>query len=171
MDHLVSRQPSNVAFDGEATGMKLLVFAHVPPPHHGQAVMVELMLRGLGGVEWRVASGERQKVDRGRRVEIAPHCTRQVPVTDGKGRDVRPRASANVDDLPQRDAEDAKYVEWRGRDGDPSPSDLSDGEEETQGKHSEEFMAHSESPTRNPQPVTRNPQRQRSCPSSVVWKV
>ncbi|NJK93360.1 MAG: hypothetical protein HC904_17035 [Blastochloris sp.] len=27
--------------------MKLLVFAHVPPPHHGQAVMVELMLRGL----------------------------------------------------------------------------------------------------------------------------
>jgi hypothetical protein len=29
--------------------MKLLVFAHVPPPHHGQAVMVELMLRGLRG--------------------------------------------------------------------------------------------------------------------------
>jgi hypothetical protein len=29
--------------------MKLLVFAHFPPPHHGQAVMVELMLRGLGG--------------------------------------------------------------------------------------------------------------------------
>lgn len=27
---------------------KLLVFAHVPPPHHGQAAMVELMLRGLG---------------------------------------------------------------------------------------------------------------------------
>jgi glycosyltransferase involved in cell wall biosynthesis len=26
---------------------KLLVFAHVPPPHHGQAVMVELMLGGL----------------------------------------------------------------------------------------------------------------------------
>lgn len=28
---------------------KLLVFAHIPPPHHGQAVMVELMLRGLAG--------------------------------------------------------------------------------------------------------------------------
>lgn len=25
----------------------MLVFAHVPPPHHGQSVMVELMLRGL----------------------------------------------------------------------------------------------------------------------------
>ncbi len=27
--------------------MKLLVFAHVPPPHHGQAVMVQCMLEGL----------------------------------------------------------------------------------------------------------------------------
>jgi len=27
--------------------MKLVVFAHIPPPHHGQAVMVELMLEGL----------------------------------------------------------------------------------------------------------------------------
>jgi len=25
----------------------VLVFAHIPPPHHGQSVMVELMLRGL----------------------------------------------------------------------------------------------------------------------------
>lgn len=28
--------------------MKLLVFAHVPPPHHGQSYMVELMLEGFG---------------------------------------------------------------------------------------------------------------------------
>lgn len=29
--------------------MKLLVFAHTPPPHHGQSYMVQLMLSGLGG--------------------------------------------------------------------------------------------------------------------------
>ncbi len=29
--------------------MKLLVFAHIPPPHHGQSYMVQLMLRGFGG--------------------------------------------------------------------------------------------------------------------------
>src|SRR5438876_11333710 len=29
--------------------MKLLVFAHKPPPHHGQSYMVELMLNGFGG--------------------------------------------------------------------------------------------------------------------------
>jgi glycosyltransferase involved in cell wall biosynthesis len=29
--------------------MKLLIFAHVPPPHHGQSYMVQLMLNGLGG--------------------------------------------------------------------------------------------------------------------------
>ena len=29
--------------------MKLLVFAHTPPPHHGQSFMVELMLAGFGG--------------------------------------------------------------------------------------------------------------------------
>nr|WP_240893959.1 glycosyltransferase family 4 protein [Limisphaera ngatamarikiensis] len=27
----------------------MLVFAHTPPPHHGQSYMVELMLRGFGG--------------------------------------------------------------------------------------------------------------------------
>ena len=31
------------------TPMKLLVFAHVPPPHHGQSYMVQLMLNGFGG--------------------------------------------------------------------------------------------------------------------------
>ncbi len=29
--------------------MKLVVFAHVPPPHHGQSYMVQLMLKGFGG--------------------------------------------------------------------------------------------------------------------------
>lgn len=29
--------------------MKLVVFAHTPPPHHGQSYMVQLMLAGLGG--------------------------------------------------------------------------------------------------------------------------
>ncbi len=29
--------------------MKLLVFAHTPPPHHGQSYMVQLLLEGLGG--------------------------------------------------------------------------------------------------------------------------
>lgn len=29
--------------------MKLLVFAHTPPPHHGQSYMVQLMLSGFGG--------------------------------------------------------------------------------------------------------------------------
>jgi len=29
--------------------MKLLVFAHTPPPHHGQSFMVQLLLEGLGG--------------------------------------------------------------------------------------------------------------------------
>src|SRR5579871_2492844 len=33
----------------DATPMKLLVFAHIPPPHHGQSYMVKLMLDGLGG--------------------------------------------------------------------------------------------------------------------------
>jgi hypothetical protein len=30
------------------TPMKLLVFAHIPPPHHGQSYMVQLMLNGFG---------------------------------------------------------------------------------------------------------------------------
>jgi glycosyltransferase involved in cell wall biosynthesis len=29
--------------------MKLLIFAHAPPPYHGQSYMVQLMLAGLGG--------------------------------------------------------------------------------------------------------------------------
>lgn len=33
--------------------MKVLVFAHVPPPHHGQSYMVQLMLNGFGGDQRR----------------------------------------------------------------------------------------------------------------------
>jgi len=29
--------------------MKLLVYAHTPPPHHGQSYMVQLMVHGFGG--------------------------------------------------------------------------------------------------------------------------
>ena len=32
--------------------MKLLIFAHVPPPHHGQSAAVKLMLENFGG-DWR----------------------------------------------------------------------------------------------------------------------
>jgi len=35
--------------------MKLLVFAHTPPPHHGQSYMVQLMLDGFGGDHRRSA--------------------------------------------------------------------------------------------------------------------
>jgi len=38
--------------------MKLLIFAHTPPPHHGQSYMVQLMLAGFGG--------DRRKSKRGR---------------------------------------------------------------------------------------------------------
>lgn len=37
--------------------MKLLVFAHTPPPHHGQSYMVQLMLQGFGGDRRRRSSG------------------------------------------------------------------------------------------------------------------
>ena len=36
--------------------MKLLVFAHTPPPHHGQSYMVQLMLEGFGGDHRRKVS-------------------------------------------------------------------------------------------------------------------
>ena len=38
--------------------MKLLVFAHTPPPHHGQSYMVQLMLEAFGG-DARNRSGEK----------------------------------------------------------------------------------------------------------------
>ncbi|HEV2693888.1 MAG TPA: glycosyltransferase [Verrucomicrobiae bacterium] len=37
--------------------MKLLVFAHTPPPHHGQSYMVQLMLAGFGGDTRNRAAG------------------------------------------------------------------------------------------------------------------
>ena len=37
--------------------MKLLVFAHTPPPHHGQSYMVQLMLAGFGGDARKNKSG------------------------------------------------------------------------------------------------------------------
>ena len=37
--------------------MKLLVFAHTPPPHHGQSYMVQIMLGGFGGDCRRRAAG------------------------------------------------------------------------------------------------------------------
>ena len=37
--------------------MKLLVFAHTPPPHHGQSYMVQLMLEGFGGDARRRQAG------------------------------------------------------------------------------------------------------------------
>lgn len=37
--------------------MKLLVFAHTPPPLHGQSYMVQLMLQGLGGDQRHPLSG------------------------------------------------------------------------------------------------------------------
>lgn len=36
--------------------MKLLIFAHTPPPHHGQSYMVQLLLNGLGGDHRREAA-------------------------------------------------------------------------------------------------------------------
>ncbi len=37
--------------------MKLLVFAHTPPPHHGQSYMVQLMVNGFGGDRRKANSG------------------------------------------------------------------------------------------------------------------
>src|SRR5215213_4612127 len=37
--------------------MKLLVFAHTPPPHHGQSYMVQLMLAGFGGDRRQARNG------------------------------------------------------------------------------------------------------------------
>src|SRR6266404_5126849 len=42
--------------------MKLLVFAHTPPPHHGQSYMVQLMLAGFGG-DQRKGNKDSNRVD------------------------------------------------------------------------------------------------------------
>lgn len=46
--------------------MKLLVFAHVPPPHHGQSYMVKRMLDGFGG--------DCRKLPPERRAELPVQC-------------------------------------------------------------------------------------------------
>ena len=43
----VRKQPAPKPIPGGS--MKLLIFAHIPPPHHGQSYMVQLMLQGFGG--------------------------------------------------------------------------------------------------------------------------
>ena len=43
--------------------MKLLVFAHTPPPHHGQSYMVELMLKNFGGDRRGAKAGPPGKYD------------------------------------------------------------------------------------------------------------
>lgn len=45
--------------------MKLLVFAHTPPPHHGQSYMVHTMLRAFGGDRRRSAKNSTAKNDYG----------------------------------------------------------------------------------------------------------
>jgi glycosyltransferase involved in cell wall biosynthesis len=47
--------------------VKLLVFAHTPPPHHGQSYMVKLMLDGFGG-DRRQAKGARMAPERVREI-------------------------------------------------------------------------------------------------------
>jgi len=44
--------------------MKLLIFAHTPPPHHGQSYMVQLMLAGFGG--------DKRKQKRGVAADLSP---------------------------------------------------------------------------------------------------
>src|ERR1051325_2893803 len=49
--------------------MKLLVFAHTPPPHHGQSYMVRLMLEGLGGDRRKHRNGVQPSADDSERVD------------------------------------------------------------------------------------------------------
>ena len=51
--------------------MKLLVFAHTPPPHHGQSYMVQLMLAGFGGDRRK---GGRRSVDGNTRGDLGIEC-------------------------------------------------------------------------------------------------
>ncbi len=51
--------------------MKLLVFAHTPPPHHGQSYMVQIMLKGFGG-DYRKPRGASS--DRTASIGFDIHC-------------------------------------------------------------------------------------------------
>ena len=46
--------------------MKLLVFAHTPPPHHGQSYMVQLMVEGFGGDRRKARRGGTSNSGEGR---------------------------------------------------------------------------------------------------------
>src|SRR5690348_8573245 len=70
--------------------MKLLIFAHTPPPHHGQSYMVQLLLAGFGG-------------DRRKQKRTGGNCLRENEV---KGRDygiecyhVNARLSKKLEDI------------------------------------------------------------------------
>ncbi|MBK9139505.1 MAG: glycosyltransferase family 4 protein [Verrucomicrobia bacterium] len=51
--------------------MKLLVFAHTPPPHHGQSLMIEAMVRGFGG---DCRQRGKTPADRARQEQPATEC-------------------------------------------------------------------------------------------------
>ena len=50
--------------------MKLLVFAHIPPPHHGQSYMVKLLLDAFGGDRRKSAPGTPESDRQTRAAEI-----------------------------------------------------------------------------------------------------
>jgi glycosyltransferase involved in cell wall biosynthesis len=51
--------------------MKVLVFAHTPPPHHGQSYMVQMMLKGFGGDCRRSPASDEERQARER---FGIHC-------------------------------------------------------------------------------------------------
>lgn len=71
----------------EASRSKLVVFAHTPPPHHGQSFMVKLMLEGLQGgpiechhVNCRVSDGMEDigSVRWGKGLLLLRHCLQAI---------------------------------------------------------------------------------------------
>jgi hypothetical protein len=40
-------ESESVRISANVNKRKILVFAHVPPPHHGQSVMMQVLLEGL----------------------------------------------------------------------------------------------------------------------------
>ncbi|PWU15582.1 MAG: hypothetical protein C5B50_15220 [Verrucomicrobia bacterium] len=73
--------------------MKLLVFAHTPPPHHGQSYMVELMLGGLGG--------DHRKRKAGQASRLSPGSPSPLPQGEGaEGERVGVRGSSEAGETP-----------------------------------------------------------------------
>lgn len=70
------------------TRRRLLVFAHTPPPHHGQSVMVEVLVRGLrksGGISVHHVNARLSRdlediggVRAGKGTVLARHCLRAI---------------------------------------------------------------------------------------------